>query len=58
MDSALAVGIAAMAIVAARLVSTRRREIALIATGGVLTACAGLLFVALRVHYASDVIAG
>lgn len=57
-DSALAAGIAAMAVVTARLVSTRRRQIALIATGGVLTACAGLLFVALRVHYASDVIAG
>ncbi len=38
-DSALAVGIAAMAVVAARLVSTRRRQIALIATGGFLTAC-------------------
>lgn len=51
-------GIAAMAVVAARLASTRQQQIALVATGGVLTACAGLLFVALRVHYASDVIAG
>jgi membrane-associated phospholipid phosphatase len=57
-DSALAVGIAAMAVVTARLVSTRRRQIALIATGSGLTVFAGLLFVALRVHYASDVIAG
>jgi membrane-associated phospholipid phosphatase len=57
-DSALSIGLIAIALVIARVVAHRERRIAVIAAGCLLALGAGLLFVALRVHYLSDVIAG
>lgn len=57
-SSALAVGALAMAIAVARLMGPGPARNRLVAGGAVLTVGAGLLFVALRVHYLSDVIAG
>ena len=57
-DSALAVGVAVMALLAARHYVAPRYRRRLILAGYGLTFGAGVLFVALRVHYASDVVAG
>jgi undecaprenyl-diphosphatase len=57
-DSALAVTALAMAVLLAQLTPDPRRRVALVAGGAVLTIGAGLLFIALRVHFLSDVLAG
>jgi undecaprenyl-diphosphatase len=57
-DSALAVGVIAIAIIVARRFVRREHRAAVIGAGCLLAFGAGLLFVALRVHYLSDVIAG
>lgn len=56
--SAVCVGLAAIAIALAHLTSNRTSRAVVIAAGCLLTVTAGLLFVALRVHYLTDVIAG
>jgi len=56
--SAVCVGLIAIAILLAHLTSNRTRRAVVIAGGCLLTAAVGLLFVALRVHYLTDVIAG
>jgi undecaprenyl-diphosphatase len=57
-DSALAVTALAMAIILAQLTPNPRIRRALVTAGTALTISAGILFVALRVHYVSDVLAG
>lgn len=56
--SAVCVGLVAIAIALAQLTSNRARRALVITAGCLLTVIAGLLFVALRVHYLTDVIAG
>jgi membrane-associated phospholipid phosphatase len=57
-SSALCVGFIAIAVAFARLSTDRRRQVVPIAASCLLTLGAGLLFIAIRVHYLSDVIAG
>jgi undecaprenyl-diphosphatase len=57
-DSALAVTALAMAVLLAQVTPNPRLRVALLAAGGALTVFAGLLFIALRVHFLSDVLAG
>ena len=56
--SALCVGLVAIAVALASLTSDRTRRNFAIAAGCLLTVAAGLLMVALRVHYFTDVVAG
>ena len=57
-SSALCVGLVAITIAFARLSTERRRQVVPIVASCLLTLGAGLLFIAIRVHYLSDVIAG
>ena len=57
-DSALVIVVLAMAIAVAHVTRDPRTRVALVVAGGALTFVAGLLLVALRVHYPSDVLAG
>ncbi len=57
-SSALCVGFIAIAIAFARLSTERRRQALPIVASCLLTLGAGMLFIAIRVHYLSDVIAG
>jgi len=57
-DSALCIGVIVITIALARLTSDRTWRAAWIAAGGLATIAGGLLFIALRVHYLSDVIGG
>ncbi|MGA9313652.1 MAG: phosphatase PAP2 family protein [Solirubrobacteraceae bacterium] len=57
-SSALCIGIIATAIAAAPLIFDRRRRALAIAVGCAMAFTAGMLFVAVRVHYPTDVAAG
>jgi membrane-associated phospholipid phosphatase len=57
-SSALCVGFIAIAVAFARMSTERRRQVVPIVASCLLTLGAGLLFIAIRVHYLSDVIAG
>jgi membrane-associated phospholipid phosphatase len=57
-SSALCIGIIATAMAAAPLISDRRRRAFAIAAGCAMAFTAGLLFLAIRVHYLTDVVAG
>lgn len=57
-ESALAIGLIAMAIVAAGLTDHRARRIEVIGAAGLLTGAIGTLLISIRVHYLTDVLAG
>jgi len=57
-ESALAVGLIAIAVVAAGPTKHRARRIGVIAAAGLLTGVIGTLLVSIRVHYLTDVLAG
>jgi len=57
-ESALVVGLIAIAVVAAGQAKHRRRRIGVISAAGLLTGVVGTLLVSIRVHYLTDVLAG
>lgn len=57
-ESALAVGLIAMAVVGASLTKHRARRLGVIGAAGLLTGVIGTVLVSIRVHYLTDVLAG
>lgn len=57
-ESALAIGLIAMAIVATDLTDHRARRIEVIGAAGLLAGATGTVLVSIRVHYLTDVLAG